>query len=121
MKKSLQKIKQEKKGKRRKRIRAKIFGVQEKPRMSVFKSLKHLYVQLINDEEGKTLLSASDYSLKNKDKKTKKEISKELGKLIAKKALENKIDKIVFDRSGYKYHGIIKNLAEGAREGGLKF
>ncbi|TSC95648.1 MAG: large subunit ribosomal protein L18 [Parcubacteria group bacterium Athens1014_10] len=121
MKKSLQKIKQDKRNKRRKRIRAKIFGTQEKPRFSVFRSLKYIYAQLINDEKGETLAAASDHDIKDKGKKKKEEISKEVGKLIAKKAIEKKISQVVFDKGGYKYHGRIKSLAEGAREGGLKF
>jgi len=120
MKKDIQKIKQEKRENRHKRIRAKIFGTDEKPRLSVFRSLKHIYAQLINDEAGKTLVSASDKEV-DKKIKSRKDIAKEVGKLIAKKAEGKKISKVVFDRSGYKYHGRIKFLADGAREGGLKF
>ena len=121
MKKNIQKIKQEKKRRRSKRIRAKIFGSKEKPRLSIFRSLKHIYAQLIDDDKGETLVAVSDYDLKGKDKKAKNEVSKELGTLIAKKALEKKIERVVFDRGSCKYHGRIKALAEGAKEGGLKF
>jgi len=106
---------------RKKRVRAKIYGTLEKPRLSVFRSLNHIYAQLINDLEGKTLISASDLELK-KDKKTvKKTLAREVGQLIASKAKEKNINQVVFDRSGFKYHGRVKELAEGAREAGLKF
>lgn len=114
----------EKRYRRQKRVRAKIFGKKEKPRLSVFRSHKHIYAQLIDDEKGRILLAASDLEIKNsnlKDKKSKVDKAKEVGKLIAKKALAKKIEKVVFDRGGYKYHGRVKALAEGAREGGLKF
>lgn len=134
-------LKKEKRQRRHKRVRAKIFGTAKMPRLYVFRSNKHIYAQLVNDEKGKTLVSASEKELKNsgiakiKDSKTKDKnsgkeqrqltgkvaVSYEIGKLIAKKALENKIEKVVFDRGGYKYHGRVKSLAEGAREGGLKF
>jgi len=117
------KFKREKRFRRQKRVRSKIFGTSEMPRFSVFRSLKHIYGQLINDEKGKTLVAASDRDLKSevKNLKSKIETAREVGKLIAKKSLEKKIEKVVFDRRGYKYHGRIKALAEGAREGGLKF
>lgn len=119
--------KQKKRYGRHKRVRAKIRGTSKLPRLCVFRSNKHVYGQLIDDEKGKTLISASDLEIKHKktQKRTQKnakiETAKEIGKLLAKKAIEKKIEKIVFDRSGYKYHGRIKALAEGAREGGLKF
>lgn len=115
------KEKLEKIERRKKRVRAKILGKKDRPRLSVFKSLKHIYCQLIDDERGETLVSASDLELKLKKKMKKVEIAKEVGKLIAKKAKELKIEKVVFDRGAYKYHGRVKALAEGAREGGLKF
>jgi large subunit ribosomal protein L18 len=119
----------EKRKKRHKRIRAKIFGTAEKPRLCVFRSAKHIYCQIIDDEKGHTLAAASDFEIKKarktktqkSEKKGKIAISYEVGKLIAQKALEKKIEKVVFDRGGYKYHGRIKALAEGARDGGLKF
>lgn len=126
--------KQQKRHRRHRRVKAKIFGTAKRPRLCVFRSAKHIYVQLIDDEKGKTLLIASDSETK-KTKTTKKEKSRknekppvgktakahEVGKLIAKKALEKKIKEVVFDRGGYKYHGRVKAVAGGAREGGLKF
>ena len=127
--------KQEKKLRRQRRVRAKICGTKDKPRLSVFRSAGHIYCQLIDDEKGKTIISASDRELKLKIKSEKRKIEKEkkedrtekvaiayeVGKLIAVKSLEKKIEKVIFDRGGYKYHGRIKSLADGAREGGLKF
>ena len=113
-----QKIKQVKRIRRKARVRVKISGSAERPRLSVFRSNKGMYLQLIDDQAGKTLVSAHSQELK-KDKKII--VSFELGKLIAQKAKEKKIETVVFDRSGYKYHGRIKSVADGAREGGLKF
>ena len=105
------------------RIRKNISGTKERPRMSVFRSNKQIYVQLIDDLNGETLVSASS---RNKEVASKKGIDKSeqaklVGKLIAEKSLAKGIDSVVFDRSGYLYHGRIKFLAESAREGGLKF
>lgn len=111
--------KQAKMERRKKKIRAKINGTQECPRLSVFRSISHIYAQIIDDESSKTIASCSDLSLKKKGKKT--DLAKEVGLEIAKQAKEKKIEKIVFDRSGYQYHGRVKAVAEGAREGGLKF
>ena len=97
---------------RHRRIRAKIKGTAERPRLSVFKSNKYIYTQLIDDENGKILVAASDRDLKS---------AYEVGKLLAKKAADKGIKMVVFDRSGYKFHGLILELAKGAREGGLKF
>ncbi len=115
--------KQENRKKRHKRIRAKIAGVAARPRLCVFRSANHIYAQLIDDEKGKVLFSVNDSSPSSKVKgqKGKIERAKEVGRLIARKAVEKKIDKVIFDRGGYKYHGRIKALAEGAREEGLKF
>jgi len=113
--------KREKREKRKKRIRKKVFGTKERPRLNVFRSNKHIYCQLIDDERGYTLASASDRELKDLKTKNRIEIAFEVGKLIAKKAKELGIEKVVFDRAGYKYHGRVKALAEGARKGGLKF
>ena len=110
------KIKREK---RHRRIKAKIMGDAKCPRLYVFRSNKHIYVQLIDDYKGKTLVSAKDSEIKSKGKKS--EIAFKVGELIAKKALEQKLEKVVFDRAGYKYHGRVKSLADGARQGGLKF
>lgn len=103
---------------RKRRIRAKVKGTAEVPRLAVFKGLKHISVQAINDVASKTLFSVS-----NKEIKAKNDIggAKKVGEAIAKKCLEKKISKAVFDRGGYKYHGKIKALADGAREAGLKF
>lgn len=111
--------KQEKRISRHRRVRAKIAGTADKPRLCVFRSNQHIYAQIINDAEGKTILSIGDVDLKLKDKKA--DASKKVGKAVAEKALEKNIKEVVFDRGGYKYHGRVKALAEGAREGGLKF
>lgn len=113
-------IKQIKKERRQKKIRARMHGTAARPRLSVFRSINHIYVQLIDDNSGKVLAIASDKDLKAA-KKSKAEIAKEVGKAIAKAAAEKKIDSVVFDRSGFLFHGRVKSLAEGAREGGLKF
>lgn len=102
---------------RHKRVRAKIIGTAERPRFSIFKSNKHIYVQLIDDNSGKTLSSVSDKEMKG----AKSGKAYELGKFIAKKAVGLGIKKIVFDRGGYKFHGSISKAALGAREGGLEF
>jgi len=115
------KEKKEKRYRRHKRIRSRIFGTTERPRLCVFRSNKHIYAQLIDDKKGHTLISASDLELKNVGKLKKKEKAFEVGKLVAEKAKKKNIKKIVFDRGGYKYHGKVKALAEGAREGGLMF
>jgi large subunit ribosomal protein L18 len=91
-----------------------------KIRISVFRSNKHISAQ-IQDEKGKTLLSLSDQFLKKTEKMTKTQKAKEVGRLLAKKALERKLESVIFERGGFKYHGRVKALAEGAREGGLKF
>jgi large subunit ribosomal protein L18 len=106
---------------RHKRIRSRINGTAKLPRFCVFRSNKHIYGQLIDDEKGKTLLVASDIEIKSKVKSQKSKISEQVGRLLAKKAIEKKFEKVVFDRGGYKYHGRVKALAEGARKGGLKF
>jgi len=105
---------------RHKRIRSRIEGTIKIPRFCVFRSNKHIYGQLIDDEKGKTLLVASDKELKKSSGK-KIDIANQIGQLLAKKAIEKKFEKVVFDRGGYKYHGRVKALAEGARKGGLKF
>ncbi len=105
----------------KRRIRRNIYGTAEKPRMSVFRSNKHINVQIINDEQAKTVVSATS---QQKDiesaKKTKSEKAAMVGKLVAKLAIEAGIKEVVFDRNGYLYHGKVKALADGAREGGLK-
>jgi large subunit ribosomal protein L18 len=104
----------------RKNIRSKVVGSSNKPRLSVFRSNTTIYVQLIDDASGKTLISASSAELE-KGKSTNVDAAKEVGKKVAEKALSNGISTVVFDRGGYLYHGKVKALADGAREGGLKF
>lgn len=104
---------------RKKRIRAKISGTKEKPRLAVYKSLRGIYAQVIDDEAGKTLVSAKSLEMKNVSNTV--DGAKEVGRIIAKKCKEKKIGTVTFDRAGYKYHGKVKALAEGAREGGLEF
>lgn len=105
---------------RRLRIRAKIKGTVKKPRLNIFRSLKHVYAQIIDDNKGVTLVSANDLEVKAKKGK-KMDKATEVGKLIAKKALDAKIKTVVFDRGGYKFHGRVKAVAEAARESGLEF
>jgi large subunit ribosomal protein L18 len=100
-------------------IRSKISGTPEKPRMTVFRSNKQIYVQIIDDKSGKTLVSAS--SLKMEEKVNKKEQASKVGETISKNALEAGITTVVFDRNGYLYHGRVKEIADAARKGGLKF
>lgn len=102
------------------RVRAKISGTAERPRLAVRRSLNHIYAQLIDDRSGKTLAAASDAELKGRKLK-KTEAAAEVGKLLAGKALAKKIGAAVFDRRDKQYHGRVKALAEGAREAGLKF
>lgn len=104
----------------RKGIRKKIAGTSERPRLSVFKSNTAIYAQLIDDLAGRTLAYASSVELGSKNS-TNIELSKEVGKKLAEKAKSTGIEDVVFDRGGYVYHGKVKALAEGAREGGLKF
>lgn len=108
----------------RRRIRATIKGTAERPRLSVYKSNKNVYAQLVNDRMGHTLAGVSTESEEIADKvkdKSKKEAAAIVGKRLAELAVDKGIEKAVFDRSGYKYHGVVKALAEGAREGGLDF
>ncbi|MEK7087227.1 MAG: 50S ribosomal protein L18 [Patescibacteria group bacterium] len=102
---------------RHRRVRAKIKGTAKRPRLSIFKSNKHLYIQLIDDNAGKTLSSVSYKEIKDGENN----IAYKLGKSIAKKSVGLGVKKVVFDRGGYKFHGSIKNVALGAREGGLEF
>lgn len=116
----MKKNKRDKRITRHKRVRAKIKGTKERPRLSVFKSNNHFFIQLIDDDNGKTIISASDYQVKGKSK-DKKIISFEVGKIIGKYAKEKGINNIVFDRGGYRFHGVILELAKGAKESGLNF
>jgi len=112
---------------RHRRVRAKVQGTAEKPRLCVFRSNKHIYAQLIDDDARKTLVAAKDTEIKKISPEIKKKFSRkvalayEVGILIAKKAQDLGIKKVVFDRGGYKYHGRVKAVAEGARKGGLQF
>ena len=128
MKKDQSKIKNQLKLRRVKRVRAKVFGLAKKPRLAVFRSAKHLAVQAIDDAHGRTLVSVYDREASAKGGsasggkgKSRMEKARSLGKLLAEKLLEKKINTAVFDRRHYQYHGLVKELAEGAREGGLKF
>ena len=103
------------------RVRRKVSGTSERPRLCVYRSNSNLYVQIIDDVAGNTLVSCSTLDKNIKTKHSNKEAAKEVGAMIAKKALEKNIENVVFDRGGYIYHGVIKELAEAAREGGLKF
>lgn len=110
--------------KRHKRITKKLKGIEGKPRLVIFRSKKHIYAQLINDEAVKVVTGCSTLSGEFKSKNMKsgnKEAAKEIGKIIAQKALKLGIKEVCFDRAGYRYHGRIEALSQGAREGGLKF
>ncbi len=110
---------------RRMRIRKKISGTADRPRLSVFRSNRHIVAQIVDDESGSTLVAASSFSSEIKDlgkvEGGKTGMAAEVGKLLASKAKAKGIEKVIFDRGGYKYHGRVKALADGAREGGLKF
>lgn len=105
--------------------KGKIVGTADRPRLVVYRSLKHIYGQIVDDANQKVLLAFSNVGKRVPDSvkksKSRTEASHEVGKLLAKKALDKKIEKVVFDRNGYIFHGRIKSFAEGAREGGLKF
>lgn len=117
--KNIAKAKRTSRNRRHNRVRAKIKGTNNVPRLSVYRSNRGFFVQLIDDTVGKTLVSVSSSEIKDVKKKT--DVAKEVGKLLAEKASGKKIVSAVFDRGGYKYHGRVKAVAEGAREGGLKF
>lgn len=117
-------VKRLRRSKIRKRVRSKIAGTADKPRFCIFKSSKHVYAQLIDDQAGQTIAAASTVSKNMQDQlgdKPKMEKAEAIGEFLAKTAQDRNIAKVVFDRSGYKYHGIVKSLAEGARKGGLQF
>ncbi len=103
---------------RRKRVRRKISGIAERPRLSVYRSNVHIYAQLINDDDGRTLAAADSREIG--DSENRKDAARKVGELIARKASEAGVETVVFDRGGNQYHGRIAALAEGAREGGLK-
>ena len=103
------------------RVRKKVSGTSEIPRLCVFRSNSNVYAQIIDDQKQITLVSASTIDKEVKTKKSNKEAAKEVGALIAKRAKEKNIESVVYDRGGYIYHGVVKELAEAAREAGLKF
>ncbi|MCL5980980.1 MAG: 50S ribosomal protein L18 [Firmicutes bacterium] len=106
------------------RVRKKLAGTQVRPRLNVFRSLQHIYAQIVNDEQGQTLVAASSLEASvsaGRNSCGNKECARQVGKLVAERALEKGIKTVVFDRGGYLFHGRIKELAEGAREGGLEF
>ena len=103
------------------RVRRKISGTAERPRLCVYRSNSNIYVQIIDDVAGNTICQASTLDKEIKIKHANKEAAKEVGALIAKRAKAKKVETVVFDRGGYIYHGVVKELAEAAREGGLKF
>ncbi len=107
--------------KRHKRVRAKISGTAECPRLSVYRSTNNIIAQIIDDEEGKTLVAASTLEASFEGHGGNKEAARKVGKIIAERAKDKGITKVVFDRGGYLYHGRVSELAEGAREGGLEF
>lgn len=110
-----------KKLRRKIRVRSKIQGTKERPRLSVFRSNKFIYAQLINDDKAETILGVSEKNLGKEIKGKKSDKARELGLFLAKMAISKKISTAVFDRGSYAYHGRIKQVAQGAREGGLKF
>jgi large subunit ribosomal protein L18 len=111
------KTRQELRQRRHNRVRQRVAGTAERPRLVVFRSLKHIYAQIVDDVSSRTLASVSDHKLSGK----KSDKSTEVGKLIAQKAKDAGVSRVVFDRAGYRYHGRVKAVADGAREGGLEF
>ncbi|MEJ5286079.1 MAG: LSU ribosomal protein L18p (L5e) [Candidatus Kapaibacterium sp.] len=118
-------LKKVRRTRRKLRVRKKIYGTAERPRLTVFRSLKHIYCQVINDDIGHTLVACSTLDKEVREKLSgaskKVEQAKIVGQVLAQRALKLGIEKVAFDRNGYLYHGRVKALAEGAREGGLKF
>jgi len=115
------KAKKEKRKIRHRRLRSKISGTNSRLRLSVFRSGRHIYAQLVDDEKRKTLISVSDLKIKKGKNFKKSDVARQVGQILAEKAVELKIKEVVFDRGGYKFHGRIKQLAQGARAGGLEF
>lgn len=115
------KDKNDRRQRRHKRVRGKVHGSAERPRLCVFRSLKHIYAQIINDDDAKTLVSASSVEKDFKDYGGNKLAARKVGQMISERAVKLGISEVVFDRGGYLYHGRVKELAEGAREKGLKF
>jgi len=109
---------------RHRHVRKKVFGTPEQPRLNVFRSLRHVYAQIIDDTQGHTLVAVSTLDPEIREEvagKAKTEQARMVGKVLANRALDEGVTQVVFDRGGYKYHGCVKALAEGAREGGLQF
>lgn len=106
---------------RHKRVRFKISGTSDRPRLNVFRSSKHIYAQLIDDKKGSTIVSASSLEKDFKGATSNKEAAEKVGEMIGKRAIEKGIKEVVFDRGGYLYHGRVASLAEGARKSGLEF
>ena len=108
---------------RRRRVRAKVYGVPSRPRLNVFRSTKHIYAQLVDDDAGHTLVAASslEADIRNQKDLKKTDEATAVGKLLAERAQQKQIKQVVFDRAGYRYHGRVKAVADGAREGGLEF
>jgi len=109
---------------RHRRVRKTVHGTPERPRLSVYRSLSHIYAQVIDDEAGRTVAAASDLEAElrgQKNGKGKTDVAKRVGELIARRALESGVKQVVFDRGGYRFHGRVKALASGAREAGLTF
>lgn len=106
---------------RKNRVRSRVNGTKERPRLTVFRSNTHIYGQIINDDEAKTIVSVSDLKMKKEAKVTKTMLATLVGEELAKKAIAKKIKAVIFDRNGFKFHGRVKALAEGARKGGLEF
>ena len=113
--------KNRKRAKRKLHIRKSISGTAMRPRMTVFRSNLHMYVQVIDDTVGRTLVSASTVEKELKDLRNNVENAAKLGEIVGKRCLENKVETVVFDRNGYLYHGIVKAIADGARKAGVKF
>ncbi|MDD4011414.1 MAG: 50S ribosomal protein L18 [Sphaerochaetaceae bacterium] len=113
--------KNRKHAKRKAHIRKTLFGTAERPRMTVFRSNLHMYVQVIDDEAGKTLVSASTVEKELEGLRNNVENGAKLGEVIGRRCLDSKIETVVFDRNGYLYHGIVKAIADGARKAGVKF
>ncbi|MCS6936732.1 MAG: 50S ribosomal protein L18 [Candidatus Bipolaricaulota bacterium] len=111
----------ERRQRRHRRVRLKVFGTPERPRLSVHKSLKHLRVQVIDDTTGRTLVAASTLEPELGLKKSTVQTAQTLGRVIAERALQKGIKRVVFDRGGYRYHGVVKALAEASRQAGLEF
>ena len=117
-------IKKEARLRRKQRVRKKVIGTSDRPRLSVFRSTRHIYAQIIDDSRGSTIVAASSMEKEVRDASKpgdKKAVAVKIGKLIAGRAKEKGISKVVFDRGGFMYHGRVKALSEGAREGGLTF